>query len=455
MDPRTEMSAPSLNIARAGQGEALAATRDRTLALVAGLGESDLNRVVDPLLSPLLWDLGHVANFEHRWLLGSGEAALDALYNPFEHPRAERGSLPILHSDECFTYMGTVREAVTERLPRLDPLRVELVIQHEQQHNETMLQLLGQLDGWVPPPALTTEFVAPPGGVRPVRLGAAAARAYRPASRRRDWIAFPGGRYTIGTDPGERTLVYDNETGRHERELAGFEIAARPVTNGEFLEWIELGGYKKPEWWSAEGWRWLADGGAGEDPAPLAWRRTAAGWLQTGFGAERPLDADAPVCHVSWYEADAFARAHGARLPTEFEWEVAASHDPRQGAGSARRRHPWGDEPWKPGAANLDQLAFGTLAVGVDHGLGPIDMLGQVWEWTSSEFSAYPGFKPFAYKEYSAPFFDDGYRVLRGGSWATRARCVSNSFRNWDHPQRRQIFAGLRLASSLRDESAL
>jgi iron(II)-dependent oxidoreductase len=431
------------------QAEALVAARDRTFALIAGLSEEELSRVVDPVLSPLLWDLGHIGNFEQRWLLGSDDSSLDGVYNPFEHPRDERGELPILNSDQCFTYMGAVREGVLARLPELDPALLELVIQHEHQHNETMLQLLRQLDGYAPAPALTDEFIAPPTGAQHIRLREAASRAYLPTTRHRDWIAFPEGEYRIGSEPGSRTLIYDNELNAHEQRIEAFEIATRPVTNGEFAEWIEFGGYKKPEWWTQAGWDWLAEQGEAADHSPLGWKRSDGGWATTDFGEERPIDLSAPVCHVSWFEADAYARAHGARLPTEFEWEVAASYDPRVGANGPRREYAWGDSAWIPGAANLDQLAFGALPVGsADHGFAPIDMVGQVWEWTSSEFSAYPDFKPFAYEQYSAPFFDDGYRVLRGGSWATRARTVNNHFRNWDLPQRRQIFSGLRLARS-------
>lgn len=431
------------------QTAALIDARERTLALVAGLSDEDLERVVDPLLSPLLWDLGHIANFEQRWLLGSDDVDLDGIYNPFAHPRAERGELPVLSSDQCFEYMGAVRERVLARVGAVDPALLELVIQHEHQHNETMLQLLRQLDGYVAPAALAEQFSPPPPGAQHIRLREAASRAYRPVSRHKDWIAFPAGAYTVGSVPDGRTLIYDNELAAHERQLDAFEIAAHPVTNGEWIEWIELGGYKKPEWWTPQGWDWLVAESELDDPAPLGWRRGAEGWEIDYFGRSEPVDLTAPVCHVNWFEADAFARAHGVRLPTEFEWEVAASYDPRAGAGGERRRYSWGDHEWSAGSANLDQLAFGALPVGSnDLGYGPIDMLGQVWEWTASEFSAYPGFTPFAYKDYSEPFFDSGYRVLRGGSWATRARTVSNTFRNWDLPQRRQIFSGLRLARS-------
>lgn len=431
---------------QAEQLEAFVATRERTLALIAGVDDVDLTRVVDPLLSPILWDLGHIANFEQRWLLGEGDAKLNDVYNPFAHARRERGDVDFLDSDRCFDYLETVRERVLERFESLDLARVELVIQHEQQHNETMLQLLRQLPDYAPASVLTDGFVAPPASQQHARLREAASRAYRPVTHNRDWIEFPEDRYLIGSDPHDSRLVYDNEISRHRRRLDSFEIAVRPVSCGQWADWIDADGPHDRTAWSVLGWEWLTAQGSSFDGAPANWRREGDQWLETGFGEPRPLDRSAPVCHISWFEAEAFARAHGARLPTEFEWEVAASYDPRAGTAAPARRYSWGDDGWTPGAANLDQLAFGTVESGsIDHGYGPIDMIGQVWEWTSSPFSAYPGFAPFAYSEYSAPFFDAGYRVLRGGSWATRARTVSNRFRNWDLPERRQIFSGLRL----------
>lgn len=421
--------------------------RERTLALVASLSEEELARVVTPLLSPLIWDLGHIANFEQRRLLDLGDERLDDLYNPFEQPRRGRGDLPLPEAAECFAYMRRVRELVAERADELDPWRVELCIQHEQQHNETMLQLLRMLDGYEPPPNLRgpqPEVVAGAGELR--------------------WIAVPAGWYVIGSDAESRMFVYDNETRAHEVWIDAFEIASRPVTNGEFREWIESGGYERDEHWSDAGLRWLAE----ERPrGPLGWVWEGSEPFEIGFGEPRPIDERAPVIHVSWFEAEAYACAHAARLPTEHEWEVAASG----GVSGVRRRHPWPESRagvgaprrrgmdvvdgvadgacggWRPELANLDQLAWGTVPVGTcatPDGL--FDVVGQVWEWTASEFAAYPGFEPFEYAEYSAPFFDAGYRVLRGGSWATRARTVDNRFRNWDLPQRRQIFSGFRLA---------
>ncbi|MFY9265768.1 MAG: SUMF1/EgtB/PvdO family nonheme iron enzyme [Solirubrobacterales bacterium] len=414
-------------------------TRERTLALVSALDEDDLARVVTPLLSPLVWDLGHIGNFEQRWLLGVNNDGLDEVYDPFKQPRALRGELPFLDTRACFEYMETVRAAVAERFESLDPYLVELVIGHEQQHNETMLQLLHLMDGYTPPIQPRREAVD---GEEP--LGAQAAAAASPSA----WVEYPAGIYRVGSAPAyDGHFVYDNEIDAHTVGSAGFSIARYPVLCGDYAEWIDAGGYERAEWWSDEGRRWLA---TGDERMPLGWLRDAAPgeWFLAGFGEPRAMRMDEPVVHINWFEADAFARAHGARLPSEAEWEIAAAGDPAAAAGHSRRRYAWGDQPWTEGLANLDQLAFGCLPAGVCRppGDGPLDMAGQVWEWTSTQFCAYPGFEPFCYADYSRPFFDAGYRVLRGGSWATRARTVDNRFRNWDLPQRRQIFSGARLA---------
>jgi iron(II)-dependent oxidoreductase len=254
-------------------------------------------------------------------------------------------------------------------------------------------------------------------------------------------IDVPAGPCTIGA-PAEG-FAYDNERPRHQVELPRFRIARFPVTNGDWRAWIEDGGYARQEWWSAEGWTWreheLAD-------RPAAW--TADLTHEWRLGRREPLDPARPVVHVSFHEAEAFAAAHGLRLPTEFEWEKAASWDPATGSTLPR---PWGSSPLRLGThANLDQLSGGTARAGsLPRSASPVgceQMLGDVWEWTSSVFDRYPGFTAYPYREYSEVFFGEDYRVLRGGSWATRARVTTVPFRNWDFPQRRQIFAGLRLA---------
>jgi iron(II)-dependent oxidoreductase len=255
-------------------------------------------------------------------------------------------------------------------------------------------------------------------------------------------VLFPGGPVEIGTD--DRSEAYDNERPRHVAEVQPFLIDVNPVTNGDLLAFIAAGGYANPEYWSEAGRRWLAESGA---QAPKYWFLGEGRWMTRVMDRAGAVDPGHPVCHVSWYEAEAFARFAGKRLPTEIEWEAAASWDPATGR---KRRFPWGDEPASRDLANLDQLGFGTAPVGgYQRNVSPIGcygMIGDVWEWTASDFRPWPGFEAFPYQEYSEVFFGDEYKVLRGGSWATRPGAVRNTFRNWDYPIRRQIFSGFRCA---------
>jgi gamma-glutamyl hercynylcysteine S-oxide synthase len=246
----------------------------------------------------------------------------------------------------------------------------------------------------------------------------------------------------MGTD--DASASYDNERPRHEVALEPFSIDVHPVTNGEYLAFLEDGGYDMRGAWSEHGWAWKVEAGL---MAPKHWTRTGDGWDERFMDRVVPLDPERPVCHVCYWEAEAYARWAGKRLPTETEWEAAASWDPETGEKSI---YPWGDEEPTPEHANLDQLLFETTPVGsYPAGVSPLgcwDMLGNVWEWTSTSFHAYPGFRPFPYKEYSEAFFGDEHEVLRGGSWATRPGAIRNTFRNWDYPIRRQIFSGFRCA---------
>jgi iron(II)-dependent oxidoreductase len=374
--------------------------------LIEPLSEAELNRVYSEILSPLIWDLGHIANFEELWLvqtIGEREpmrGELGRLYDAIENPRSTRGELPILHGGECIAYLAEVRERTLEVLDEVDlesddPLLrdgfvYELLLAHEHQHNETMMQLLQMIDGYAP-----AERV--PGG--------------EPASDGPEMVAVEGGEYEIGAP--EHGFAYDNERPRHSRDVAGFRIDRTPVTNGAYAEFVADSGAEPPMYWERDG---------------------EGGWLTTTFGDRRPLDPSLPVVHVSWHEADAFARWAGKRLPTELEWEAAAG-------GADRER------------ANLDQLAFGCRPAGAyadaPSDCGAVQMLGDVWEWTASDFDAYPGFEAFPYPEYSEVFFGPEHKVLRGGAWATRRSVIRRSFRNWDLPQRKQIFSGLRCAEYL------
>jgi iron(II)-dependent oxidoreductase len=387
-------------------------------------------------MSPLVWDLGHIAAFEDLWIVHRHgrrpmvRPELVEIYDAAETPRAQRGELPFLGPAQAREYMNEVRarslEVIAERGDE-DSTFVELVIRHEHQHNETMLQTLelARLDGY--------RLPSPNGRLAP--------RAPISAHTGLEMVEIPGGPCTIGA-PAEG-FAYDNERPRHRTDVRGYLIGRTPITNATYLHFVEGGGYERREWWSDEGWSWKEQY---DITRPSGWTEDLRGeWRLTGL---EPLDPHRPVVHVSWFEAAACARAHGARLPSEEEWEKAATWD--QGAERARR-YPWGDELPIPGHhANLDQLSgrpapAGAFGAGASPA-GCLGMSGDVWEWTATVFDAYPGFAAFPYREYSEAFFGDGYRVLRGGSWATRPRVATSSFRNWDHPQRRQIFSGLRIA---------
>jgi iron(II)-dependent oxidoreductase len=413
---------------------ALADTRARTLELVGGIPTAELEAVQSPLMSPLAWDLGHIAAFEDLWLAHrhGGQPLLRpelaGVYDAFESPRARRGELPYLRAGEARANLEAVRErtlAVARRSGVGDGLLFELVLRHEQQHTETMLQTieLAHLDpGWLPAPA-------------PVPAGAGGE-----AATGLELVEVPGGPCTLGARAAG--FAYDNERPRHRVELPAFRIARTPVTNTAFARFVQDGGYGRREWWSDEGWAWRREHTI---ERPAQWTADGREW-RCGEGLVA-LAPERPVVHVSWYEADAFARAHGARLPTEAEWEMAATWDP---AGGAARPYPWGDEPPDPERATLDQRPLGPGPVTAHPAgaapMGALAVLGDVWEWTASEFGGYPGFRAHPYREYSEVFFGDGFKVLRGGSWATRARVATPTFRNWDYPRRRQIFAGLRIA---------
>jgi iron(II)-dependent oxidoreductase len=425
---------------RQGLAEALAEARARTLLLVTPLDDEELHAQHDPLMSPILWDLGHIAHFEELWLTRNLDGPIEfvempGLYNPFEHPRSARGALPLPAFDRARAVMDEIRARVLARLEQADfgsanPLLAggyvyRMVLQHEYQHNETILQTLQLKRGTPYSPTVRVALPSMGEGL--------------PAS---GMVRFPGGRVEIGTD--DRSAAYDNERPRHTVAVAPFDIDVHPVTNGQFLEFMEADGYRRPEHWSEAGRRWLAESGA---EAPKYWFRSEGRWMTRVMDRVGPVEPDHPVCHVCWHEADAFAQWAGKRLPTEIEWEAAAAWDPASGR---QRRYPWGDEPPTRELANLDQLGFGTAPVGAyRRNVSPIGcrgMIGDVWEWTSSDFLPWPGFEVFPYAEYSEMFFGAEYKVLRGGSWATRPGAVRNTFRNWDYPIRRQIFSGFRCA---------
>jgi gamma-glutamyl hercynylcysteine S-oxide synthase len=375
---------------------ALEDVRARTLALVAHLDEDELTRVHSPIMSPLVWDLGHIAAYEDLWL-AHRHAGMDllrpelaGLYDAFETPRAVRGDIEALGPDAARAYMSEVRERTAEAIARRgvgDGQVCEMVVRHELQHTETMRQTMA-LAGLLPDgdPLDLGDTGGEDDKTRSSDLARHDGTERGEAESKKEWIEIPAGLFEMGAP--QDGFAYDNERPRHTVVLDAFQIAQRPVSNASWMRFAEGGGYERRELWSDEGWAWKQDYDITHHPAVAG---AAAG------------DPDAPVCHVSCFEAEAFARAHEAHLPSEAEWERAAT--------------------W-------DQL----------------DQVGRVWEWTRTVFAGYPGFVAYPYREYSEVFFDQNYRVLRGGSWATHPRVKTLTFRNWDLPQRRQIFAGVRLA---------
>ncbi len=426
-------------VARDRVAEQLEEARHRTRWLLRGVSEEALYKQHDPIMSPLIWDYGHIGNYEELWLLektfgkGLSNRTLYDMYDASLYPREERPSLNLLDRKDAERYLDAVRNVVLEELQTADlegdnPLLrggfvYRMILQHECQHNETMLQTLQLMQG---------EGYRPEAGLE-----------LPDGNPTDEMVHIPGGTFAMGTDDGAWAL--DNERGAHEVEVAGFSLDKTPVTNRAYLEFVDDGGYEKQDLWRPEGWAWIRDG---RIAAPKHWyQREPHSWWTQRFGFDEPLSPDAPVVHVSFYEADAYARWSNKRLPTEAEWEKAASWDPETGT---RRPFPWGDEPPTPERTNLDHLAFRAADTGAypagASAYGVLGMIGDVWEWTASDFAPYPGFESFPYKEYSEIFFGPEYKVMRGGSWATRPHAIRNTFRNWDYPIRRQLFVGFRCA---------
>ncbi len=428
---------------RSSIAEALERSRDRSTLLTDAVDDDDLVRQHSKLMSPLVWDLAHIGNQEELWLVrdvGGREPVrqdIDELYDAFQHPRAERPALPLLNPVEARTYVREVRDKVFDVLDRTPLEGRELVdngfafgmiVQHEQQHDETML------------------------GTHQLRTGPAVLDAPptpTPVAPVSGEIHIPAGEFVMGTSTDPWAL--DNERPAHPVRLPGFVIDAAPVTNAQYLEFIADGGYRRQELWSERGWAHRAEA---DLIAPQFWEQDGGGnWWRRVFGTMSRVRPQQPVVHVCWFEAQAYATWAGKRLPTEAEWEKTARFDPATGRS---RRYPWGDADPDETTANLGQRHLEPAEVGAyPAGASPAgvhQLVGDVWEWTSSDFHPYPGFEAFPYHEYSEVFFGGDYKMLRGGSFGADQVACRGTFRNWDHPIRRQIFSGFRLARDLRPD---
>jgi iron(II)-dependent oxidoreductase len=421
---------------RSRVAQVLTRARDRSQLLTDAVDDDDLVRQHSPLMSPLVWDLAHVGNQEELWLVRDvgGRAPvrqdIDQLYDAFKHARADRPGLPLLGPASARSYVREVRDKVLDVLahsplegrPLLDQaFAFAMVAQHEQQHDETMLATHQLRAGG----AVLDAPQPPPGTPLPA-----------------DEVLVPGGPFMMGTSTEPWAL--DNERPAHLVEVAPFFIDTAAVTNGAYRAFIDAGGYDQPTWWSAAGWAHRQEAGLS---APRFWQREGDTWWRLRFGIREQVPSSEPVMHVSFHEAQAYARWAGRRLPTEAEWEKAARWDPATGRS---RRYPWGEQDPGPQHANLGQRHLRPASAGAyPRGASPLgvhQLIGDVWEWTCSDFGGYPGFAAFPYPEYSLVFFGADYKVLRGGSFGSDPVAVRGTFRNWDYPIRRQIFAGFRCA---------
>jgi len=433
--------------------EALSETRARTLELVNDLNDEQLIGPRLQIVNPLLWEIGHLAWFQEFWVLRhfGGQPPIlsngDELYDSARVAHDTRWDLPLLGREKTLAYMQRVLERVIDQADNESGLTdsagydqdyfLNLVLLHEQMHDEAITYTRQTLNYPAPKIAIVNSVQS--------------AEEDKPLSQTVDRLTgdalIPGGNFTLGNATKEG-FVFDNERLAHEVEIASFAISKTAITNGEFKNFVEDGGYRRSDLWTEEGWHWRISVNAEH---PVYWQQEENGrWLRRNFDEWVALDEHLPVIHVNWYEANAYCRWADRRLPTEAEWEMAASAEPSAnglGLSEHKRAFPWGDDSPTLERANLDWRALGcvpvdTLAAG-DSAFGCRQMIGNVWEWTASDFQPYPGFVAGPYKEYSEPWFGN-HKVLRGGCWVTRSRLIHNSYRNFYTPDRRDVWAGFR-----------
>jgi iron(II)-dependent oxidoreductase len=412
----------------------LADARRRTLDLIADLTDQQLLGPQLAIVNPLLWEIGHLAWFHEKWVLrhANGRPPLrddaDALYDSSAVAHDTRWDLLLPSREQTLQYMTLVQEQILDLIHRR-ALRADevyfilLSIFHEDMHTEAFTYTRQTLS-YAAPRFTTTSSERLP----------IASSGKLPGDAQ-----VPGGGFLLGATPDE-PFVFDNEKWAHPVEVKPFAIARAPVTQAEFAAFVEDAGYGRRELWSEAGWHWRENENAEH---PVYWQREASGWLRRDFDRWLPLEPHRPVLHVSWYEAEAYCRWAGRRLPTEAEWEAAACDM----SASLKHRFPWGEEAPNAARANLDSCALGCVDVAAlpagDSACGCRQLIGNVWEWTQSDFLPYPGFVADPYREYSQPWFGN-HKVLRGGCWATRGRLLRNTWRNFYRPERRDVWAGFR-----------
>ncbi|RUM43407.1 MAG: ergothioneine biosynthesis protein EgtB [Desulfocapsa sp.] len=410
----------------------------RTLELIEGLSTEQLMGPVLPIINPLLWEIGHAAYFYEVWVLRHHlqQSQLidnaDNLFDSMTIAHDDRWELPLPTLGETLQYMQTVLDKVLLSLSEgEDSIRdylAQYAVFHQDMHNEAYTYTRQTLSY----PAPNMDLLMMKDTVQEGGLSGD--------------VKIPGGTFMLGATPADG-FVFDNEKWAHAVDVMPFSIAKAAVSNADYLLFVEAGGYKNPEYWDDDGWQWCQ---LSKLQHPIYWRSVTQGWEIKQFDCWKTLPMHSALIHVCWYEAEAYCRWAGRRLPTETEWEVAAAAEPSTDGlrlSSVKRRYPWGDSSPQAGMANLDSSALGTVDVAAhaagDSAFGCRQMLGNVWEWTQSTFSPYPGFEPDMYKDYSQPLFGKT-KVLRGGAWATGSRIIRNSWRTYYGPERNDVFAGFR-----------
>jgi iron(II)-dependent oxidoreductase len=427
------MNAPSSQH-EADLGQQLCDSRKRTLALVSDLNGNQWLGPRLAIVNPPLWELGHVGWFQEYWCLRfSGSGALtpsilphaDALYDSATVAHDTRWGLSLPGLDQTLAYLEEVLQRVLDKLQRGDDSLdyfAHLALFHEDMHGEA-LYYTRQTLGYSKP-----KFASP------------SQIAITQGDYVKD-VAVSAGTMMLGATPQDG-FVFDNEKWAHEIEVKPFRISRTAVSNDEFVSFIGDDGYQRRELWSEQGWRWRQDAHA---DAPAYWVKKDGAWLLRHFNEWVLLPPHNAVIHVNWFESEAYCRWAKRRLPTEAEWEMAAATAP--GNTALKRRYPWGNDQRAGKHANLDGFTAGSASVNAfpegDSAWGLRQMMGNVWEWTADWFLPYPGFVADPYKEYSAPWFGN-HKVLRGGCFATRARLLRNSWRNFYTPDRRDVFGGFR-----------
>ncbi|MEH6578874.1 MAG: selenoneine synthase SenA [Amphritea sp.] len=434
----------------------------RTLALLEGLNAAQLMGPKLAIVNPLRWEVGHAAYFYEYWVLlqHMGQPSIrsdsDSLYDSITIAHDDRWDLPLPTLQETHAYMQTVLDRIKACLAEgNDPYRdylAQYAVFHQDMHNEAYTYTRQTLN--YPAPRIAVPDLNYRESNTPA-LDAACDSAHDSDTLSAD-VRIPGGTFMLGAT-AQDGFVFDNEKWAHPVEIKPFSIARAAVSNGDYLAFVEAGGYEDKTYWDEAGWQWREQTDINH---PLYWRQATVdhgdknsankGWQQRQFDQWVDLPLNAAVIHVCWHEAQAYCRWAGRRLPTEAEWEVAASAQPTvdgQSLAATKRKFPWGDEMPLASQANLDGYALGTVDVNAhaagDSAFGCRQMIGNVWEWTQDTFAPYPGFVPDMYADYSQPLFGNT-RVLRGGAWTTRARMIRNTWRTYYGPDRNDVFAGFR-----------